>query len=84
MARKRRFKVREHQLYTVLPRVWKELRRENQIDKVYRFRDLRISIYSKLFSSGFWLQRILEVMKPHMYFDDQQENLDHVDNIPLV
>ncbi len=59
MARKRRFKVREHQLYTVLPKVWKKLKRENQIDHPYRFRARRISFYSKLFSSGFLLQRIL-------------------------
>jgi hypothetical protein len=59
MARKRRFKVREHQLYTVLPTVWKKLKRENQIDHPYRFRARRISFYSKLFSSGFLLQRIL-------------------------
>lgn len=59
MGRKRRFKVREHQLYTVLPRVWKELRNDNQIDKIYHSRSWRISIYSKLFSSGFLLQKIL-------------------------
>lgn len=59
MARKRRFKVREHQLYTVLPKVWKELKRENQIDHPYRFRARRISFYSRIFSSGFLLQRIL-------------------------
>lgn len=59
MARKRRFKVKEHQLYTVLPRVWRELKRENQIDKIYRFRARRISFYSSIFAAGFWLQRLL-------------------------
>ncbi len=59
MTRKRRFKVREHQLYTVLPKVWKKLKQENQIDHPYRFRARRISFYSKLFSPGFLLQRIL-------------------------
>jgi len=59
MGRRRRFKVKEHQLYTVLPRVWKELKRENQIDKVYRFRARRITFFSMLFAFGFFLQRIL-------------------------
>lgn len=59
MARKKRFKVKEHQLYTVLPRVWKHLKRENHIDKIYRFRARRIEFYSRLFSTGFLIQRLL-------------------------
>lgn len=59
MARKKRFKVKEHQLYTVLPRVWNELKRENKIDPIYRSRAQRISFYSRAFSSGFFLQRVL-------------------------
>ena len=59
MGSKKRFKVKEHQLYTVLPRVWKELKRENRIDKVYRFRARRIAFFSHLFAAGFLAQRIL-------------------------
>lgn len=59
MAGKKRFKVKEHQLYTVLPKVWKELKRENSIDKIYRFRARRIEFLSRLFASGFFVQRIL-------------------------
>lgn len=59
MARQKRFKVKEHQLYTVLPRVWKELKRENRIDRIYRFRARRIAFYSRLFAAGFLLQRLL-------------------------
>jgi len=59
MRRKKRFKVKEHQLYTVLPRVWKELKRENKIDKLYRFRARRITFLSSLFAAGFLVQRIL-------------------------
>ena len=59
MARKKRFKVKEHQLYTVLPGVWKELKRENQIDPIYRSRARRISFFSRVFSTGFFLQRLL-------------------------
>jgi hypothetical protein len=65
MARKRRFKVKEHQLYTVLPRVWKELKRENQIERIYRFRARRIAFYSRLFSTGFLIQRLLFSKKVH-------------------
>jgi hypothetical protein len=59
MGRKKRFKVKEHQLYTVLPKVWKELKKENRIDKVYRFRARRIGLLSRLFAAGFLAQRIL-------------------------
>jgi len=63
MARKKRFKVKEHQLYTVLPRVWRELKRENKIDKIYRSRAWRITFLSSLFSFGFFLQRMLFAKK---------------------
>jgi hypothetical protein len=59
MGKKKRFKVKEHQLYTVLPKVWKELKKENRIDKIYRFRARRIEFLSRLFASGFFAQRIL-------------------------
>ena len=59
MGKKKRFKVKEHQLYTVLPSVWRELRKENRIDKVYQFRARRIGFLSRLFASGFFVQRIL-------------------------
>lgn len=59
MGKKKRFKVKEHQLYTVLPKVWKELKKENRIDKIYRFRARRIGFLSRLFSTGFFVQRIL-------------------------
>lgn len=65
MGRRRRFKVKEHQLYTVRPKVWKELKRENKIDKIYRPRARRISFLSSLFSFGFFLQRILFSKKIH-------------------
>jgi len=59
MAQKKRFKVKEHQLYTVLPKVWKELKRENSIDHIYRFRARRIEFFSRLFATGFRAQRML-------------------------
>jgi len=43
-----------------------------------------VSIDETFFLGGIDKKRILEIMKPHMYFDDQRQNLDHIDNIPLV
>ena len=57
--RKKRYKVREHQLYTVKPRVWRQLNRENRIDKVYRFRARRIRLASQIFSPGYYFQKII-------------------------
>jgi omega-hydroxy-beta-dihydromenaquinone-9 sulfotransferase len=59
MAHPRRFKVKEHQLYTVLPRIWNELKRDNEIDPIYRPRARKIEFFSTLFAPGFFLQRIL-------------------------
>lgn len=72
MGRKRRFKVKEHQLYTVLPGVWKELKKENRIDRLYRPRARRINAYSRLFAPGFHLQRVLFSKKVRkISFEDQ-------------
>lgn len=65
MPRKKRLKVKEHQLYTVLPAVWKQLKRENRIDRVYRFRARRIENLSRLFAFAFWLQDTLFREKIH-------------------
>lgn len=43
-----------------------------------------VSVDETFFLGGIEKKRILEVMKPHIYFDDQQKNLDHINNIPLV
>ncbi|MFC2089532.1 sulfotransferase [Bacteroidota bacterium] len=56
MTRKRRYKVREHQLYTVRPRVWNRLRKENKIDAIYKFRARKIEFLHRLFMFPAWLQ----------------------------
>lgn len=63
MSRKKRLKLKEHQLYTVLPSVWKKLRKENHIDRIYRFRARRIERMSRLFTLGFWLQESIYTEK---------------------
>ena len=57
--RKKRHKVREHQLYTVKRSVWKKLKQENRIDPVYSFRARKIEWTSLAFSLATGLQRIL-------------------------
>lgn len=65
MSRKKRLKLKEHQLYTVLPPVWKKLKRENHIDRIYRFRARRIERMSRLFAFGYWLQETVYAGKIH-------------------
>ena len=59
MAKSKRLKVREHQLYTVRSPVWRKLKRENTIDEVYRFRARRIDRTSALFRPAAALQKAL-------------------------
>ena len=54
--RKKRYKVKEHQLYTVKAKVWKKLKRENSIDRIYRNRALKIGIASRVFNPVFAVQ----------------------------
>ena len=43
-----------------------------------------IDVDEAFFLGGIEKKRILEVMKPHMYFDDQTVHLEKIDNIPMV
>jgi len=43
-----------------------------------------ISVDEAFFLGGIEKQRVLEVMRPHMYFDDQTIHLHQIDNIPMV
>ncbi len=43
-----------------------------------------VAIDETFFLGGIEKKRVLEIMKPHIYFDDQQQNFDHIDHIPLV
>ena len=59
MAKRKRLKVREHQLYTVRAPVWRKLKGENTIDEVYRFRARQIDRTSTLFQPAAALQNTL-------------------------
>ena len=43
-----------------------------------------ISVDEAFFLGGIEKKRVLEVMKPHIYFDDQIIHLHQIDNIPMV
>lgn len=43
-----------------------------------------VSVDEVFLLGGIEKKRILEIMKPHIYFDDQTIHLEHIDNIPLV
>lgn len=43
-----------------------------------------VSVDEAFFMGGVEKKRVLEIMKPHMYFDDQAIHLEHIDKIPLV
>lgn len=43
-----------------------------------------VSVDEAFFLGGIEKKRILEILKPHMYFDDQAIHLEHIDKIPLV
>lgn len=43
-----------------------------------------VTVDEAFFLGGIEKKRILEIMKPHMYFDDQSIHLEHIDKIPLV
>lgn len=43
-----------------------------------------VSVDEAFFLGGIEKKRILEVLKPHIYFDDQEIHLKNIDKIPLV
>lgn len=43
-----------------------------------------ISVDEAFFLGGIQKRRVLEVMRPHIFFDDQMVHLDKIDNIPMV
>lgn len=43
-----------------------------------------VSVDEAFFLGGIEKKRILEILRPHIYFDDQSTHLEHIDKIPLV
>lgn len=63
MPGKKAVKVREHQLYTVLPSVWKKLKEENHIDPEFRQQARKIEFFHRLFYPAHLLQNKLHFRK---------------------
>jgi hypothetical protein len=71
MAKSKRLKVKEHQLYTVRTSVWRQLKRENAIDEVYRFRARQIDRTSTIFRPAEAIQNTLFQRRiKHISFKD--------------
>lgn len=43
-----------------------------------------VEVDEAFFLGGIDKSRILNIMKPHIFFDDQMVHLEHIDNIPVV
>lgn len=43
-----------------------------------------VDVDEAFFLGGIDKARILNIMKPHIFFDDQMVHLDHIDEIPAV
>ncbi|WP_372756031.1 5'-nucleotidase [Labilibaculum sp.] len=47
-------------------------------------KDWEINVDNAFFLGGIDKGRILKVLRPHMFFDDQKTHLNQIDNIPMV
>ena len=47
-------------------------------------KDWKIEVDQIFFLGGMDKSRILKIMKPHIFFDDQMIHLENLDNIPAV
>ena len=51
---------------------------------VTTLKNLNIEVDDVFFLGGIDKSRILNILKPHIFFDDQMVHLDHLENIPAV
>ena len=43
-----------------------------------------VEVTEAFFLGGISKDRVLEIMRPHIFFDDQMSHLDHLRNVPAV
>jgi 5'-nucleotidase len=43
-----------------------------------------VEVNEAFFLGGISKDRVLEIMRPHIFFDDQMSHLDHLRNVPAV
>ena len=46
--------------------------------------DLKIEVDEVFFMGGIDKSRVLNILKPHIFFDDQKIHLEHLDGIPAI
>ncbi len=51
---------------------------------VTTLKNLKVEVDEAFFLGGIDKSRILNILKPHIFFDDQMLHLDHLQNIPAV
>lgn len=51
---------------------------------IHTLKSWNISVDEAFFLGGIEKKRVLDVMKPHIYFDDQLSHLHRMENIPMV
>ena len=51
---------------------------------VTTLKNLDIEVNDVFFLGGIDKSRVLNILKPHIFFDDQMVHLDHLENIPAV
>jgi 5'-nucleotidase len=51
---------------------------------VYSLKEWGVEVDEAFFLGGIEKSRILNIMKPHIFFDDQITHLEHIDKIPAV
>ena len=51
---------------------------------VTTLKNLNIEVDDVFFLGGIDKSRILNILKPHIFFDDQMVHLDHLENIPTI
>jgi 5'-nucleotidase len=51
---------------------------------VFTLKEWGVDVDEAFFLGGIEKRRILEIMKPHIFFDDQMGHLEHIEHIPAV
>jgi len=51
---------------------------------IYTLKNMGVEVNEAFFLGGIEKARVLNIMKPHMFFDDQIGHLEHIDKVPAV
>lgn len=51
---------------------------------IYTLKNMGVEVNQAFFLGAIDKSRVLNIMKPHMFFDDQMGHLEHIDKVPAV